>query len=78
MKNYRKWRFPLSVGPEHNCRASVFPTLAMSLDRAPGDPRPAKFFDELEGAIAAQLSLAPVPMKIPLAQMTLVKAISEK
>jgi hypothetical protein len=60
------------------CRASVFPTLAMSLDRVPGDPRPAKFFDELEGAIAAQLSLAPVPMKIPLAQMTLVKAISEK
>lgn len=60
------------------CRASVFPTLAMSLDRVPGGAHSTKFFDELEAGIAARLSLAPVPMKIPLAQMTLVKAMSEK
>ena len=59
------------------CRASVFPTLAMSLDRVPGDVRSTKFFNELESGIAARLSLVPVPMKIPLAQMTLVKAMSE-
>jgi hypothetical protein len=56
------------------CRASVFPTLAMSLDGVPDHARSAKFFDELEAGIAKRLSLAPVRMKIPLAQMTLAKA----
>jgi hypothetical protein len=56
------------------CRASVFPTLAASLDGASGDARSAKFFDELESGIAVRLSVAPVQMTIPLAQMILVKA----
>ena len=60
------------------CRASVFPTLATSLDEVPGDTRLAKFMDQLEAGTAARLSAAPVRMTIPLAQMTLVKAIAEK
>ena len=56
------------------CRASVFPTLATSLDNAPDDTRPARFMDQLEAGIAARLSTAPVRMTIPLAQMMLVKA----
>jgi len=56
------------------CRASVFPTLATSLDNVPGDARSAKFMDQLEAGIAAKLSAAPVRMTIPLAQMMLVKA----
>jgi hypothetical protein len=58
------------------CRASVFPTLAASLDEAPGDARSARFVDELEAGVAALLSIAPVRMTIPLAQMTLVRATS--
>ena len=57
------------------CRASVFPTLAISLDGVPGDARWEKFFNELEAGIAARLSVDPVRMTIPLAQMMLVKAI---
>jgi len=34
--------------------------------------------DQLEAGTAARLSAAPVRMTIPLAQMTLVKAIAEK
>jgi hypothetical protein len=56
------------------CRASVFPTLAASLDGAPGDARSANFIDELEAGVAARLAAAPVRMTIPLAQMMLVKA----
>jgi hypothetical protein len=56
------------------CRASVFPTLATSLDGALGDSRSAKFMDQLEAGMTARLSVAPVRMTIPLAQMTLVKA----
>ena len=56
------------------CRASVFPTLATSLDQVPGDTRSAKFMDQLEAGTASRLSAAPVRMTIPLAQMTLVKA----
>ena len=58
------------------CRASVFPTLATSLDGVPGDARSAKFIDQLEAGTASRLSAAPVRMTIPLAQMTLVKANS--
>jgi S-adenosylmethionine-dependent carboxyl methyltransferase len=56
------------------CRASVFPTLATSLDEVPGETRSAKFMDQLEAGTASRLSAAPVRMTIPLAQMTLVKA----
>jgi hypothetical protein len=58
------------------CRASVFPTLAASLDGAPDSARSLKFIDELETAVAARLAAAPVRMTIPLAQMMLVKANS--
>jgi hypothetical protein len=60
------------------CRASVFPTLATNLDGASGDARSAKFIDQLETGVTARLAPAPVRMTIPLAQMTLVKAIDEK
>jgi hypothetical protein len=60
------------------CRASVFPTLATSLDELPDATQAAKFMDQLEAGIAAWLSTAPVRMTIPLAQMTLVKAIVQK
>jgi len=60
------------------CRASVFPTLATSLGEVPDDTRSAEFMDQLEAGIAARLSTAPVRMTIPLAQMTLVKAIVQK
>jgi hypothetical protein len=56
------------------CRASVFPTLAASLDGAPDSARSAKFMDQLEAGIVARLAAAPVRMTIPLAQMMLVKA----
>ena len=58
------------------CRASVFPTLAASLDGAPDSARSVKFIDELETGLAARLAAAPIRMTIPLAQMMLVKAIS--
>ena len=60
------------------CRASVFPTLATSLDGGSGDARSAKFMDQLETGVTARLSVAPVRMTIPLAQMTLVRAIAGK
>jgi hypothetical protein len=60
------------------CRASVFPTLATSLDEVRDDTGSAKFMDQLEAGIAARLSTTPVRMTIPLAQMTLVKALPEK
>ena len=56
------------------CRASVFPTLAASLDGAPDSARSVEFFDELETGVAARLAVAPVRMTIPLAQMMLVRA----
>ena len=59
------------------CRAAVFPTFAAALDAAPNDARSVKFVDELEADVAARLSAAPIQMKIPLARMTLVKAIDE-
>jgi SAM dependent carboxyl methyltransferase len=56
------------------CRASVFPTLAASLDGAPDSARSVKFFNELETGLTARLAAAPVRMTIPLALMMLVKA----
>ena len=58
------------------CRASVFPTLAASLDGASDSARSVKFFDELETGVATRLAAAPVRITIPLAQMMLVKGIS--
>ena len=58
------------------CRASVFPTLAASLDGASTDARSAKFMDQLESGVTARVAAAPVRMTITLAQMMLVKAIS--
>jgi SAM dependent carboxyl methyltransferase len=53
------------------CRASVFPTLASSLDSG----RDAVGFEErLEKGIAARLAAAPQPMAIPLARMLLAKS----
>ena len=60
------------------CRASVFPTLATSLDEVRDDTCPGRFMDQLEAGITARLSAGPVRMTIPLAQMTLVKALAEK
>ena len=55
-------------------RASVFPTLAASLDGGADDPRFAKFIDRLEAGVAARLSVSPEEMKIPLAQILISKA----
>lgn len=54
-------------------RASVFPTLALSLDRGRDDPRVVAFVSQLETGMATRLAAAPQPMLIPLASMVLVK-----
>jgi hypothetical protein len=54
-------------------RASVFPTLALGLDRGGSDPRARTFMDELEAAMAARLALKPERMVIPLASVMLAK-----
>ncbi|QUR68060.1 SAM-dependent methyltransferase [Mycobacterium spongiae] len=54
-------------------RAALFPTLAAALDGGPGDPRSAEFIEQLEAAIAEQLSTAPEPMQIPLASLVVAK-----
>jgi hypothetical protein len=54
-------------------RASVFPTLALSLDGGRGDPRAPMFLDRLEAAMAAQLARKPEPMVIPLILLVLAK-----
>ena len=54
-------------------RASVFPTLALSLDGGRDDPRVVAFFSKLEAGMAARLAAAPQPMLIPLASVVLVK-----
>lgn len=56
-------------------RASVFPTLAAELRGGEGDPRSAPFFERFEAGLAARLAAAPERMKIPLAQMVLVKGL---
>jgi hypothetical protein len=55
------------------CRASVFPTLASSLEGGRHGPRAAAFEDRLEAGMAARLAAAPQPMIIPLARMLLAK-----
>ncbi len=54
-------------------RAAVFPALARGLDDGARDPRADEFLKELESAVAARLSSAPEPMRIPLALVVLVK-----
>ena len=59
-------------------RASVFPTLAASLSRGADVPRFAKFVDRLEAGVAARLSASPERMKIPLAQMLILKGSASR
>jgi salicylate 1-O-methyltransferase len=54
-------------------RASVFPTLATSLDSGIGDARAAQFVDRLEAGVAERLAAAPEQMQIPLAHLVLIK-----
>lgn len=54
-------------------RAALFPALARGLDGGLHDPRAAEFVDRLERGVAARLSHAPEPMRIPLAVLVLVK-----
>ena len=54
-------------------RASVFPTLAATLDGGRADPRSAEFSSRLEAGLAARLAAAPAEMQIPLAQLVLWK-----
>ena len=54
-------------------RASVFPTLATSLDCGIGDARASQFLDQLEAGVAARLAAAPEQMQIPLAHLVLIK-----
>jgi hypothetical protein len=54
-------------------RASAFPTLALGLDGGRDDPRATKFVDKLEAGMAARLAATPQPMRIPLANIVLVK-----
>ncbi len=57
-------------------RASVFPTLALGLDGGRDDPRAAQFVNKLEDGTAVRLAAAPEPMRIPLANIVLVKNAS--
>jgi salicylate 1-O-methyltransferase len=54
-------------------RASVFPTLAATLDSGLGDARTGQFLDQLEAGVAARLAAAPEQMQIPLAHLVLIK-----
>jgi hypothetical protein len=54
-------------------RASVFPTLAVSLRGGNTDPRRGDFFDKLEAGIAARLAASPERMQIPLAHLVIEK-----
>ncbi|MGD1171115.1 SAM-dependent methyltransferase [Mycobacterium seoulense] len=54
-------------------RAALFPALVRGLDGGPRDARAGEFVDQLERAVAARLSSAPEPMRIPLALVELVK-----
>ncbi|TXI54258.1 SAM-dependent methyltransferase [Mycolicibacterium mageritense] len=55
------------------CRFAVFGVLAEALDGGSADPRRTTFFDRLEAGVAARLSAAPEPTRIPLAQVVLEK-----
>jgi hypothetical protein len=54
-------------------RASVFPTLALSLDGGRDDPRVVAFFSKLEAGMAARLAAAPQAMLVPLASLVIMK-----
>ncbi|OBI31222.1 SAM-dependent methyltransferase [Mycobacterium sp. E1386] len=54
-------------------RAALFPALVRGLDDGVRDARAGEFVEQLQGAVAAQLSSAPEPMRIPLALVELVK-----
>ncbi|MCV7313537.1 class I SAM-dependent methyltransferase [Mycobacterium paraffinicum] len=54
-------------------RAALFPALVRGLDDGVRDARAGEFVDQLQGAVASQLSSAPEPMRIPLALVELVK-----
>lgn len=54
-------------------RAALFPALVRGLDHGVHDQRAAQFVARLEAGVAARLSSAPAPMRIPLALLVLVK-----
>lgn len=54
-------------------RAALFPALVRGLDGGMHDGRAREFLDQLHAAVAEQLSIAPEPMRIPLALVELVK-----
>ena len=54
-------------------RASVFPTLARSLDGGRASARSAEFIERMETGIAARLAVEPEPMRMPLGRMLLAK-----
>ena len=54
-------------------RASVFPTLATSLEGGRDDPRTGPFVDRLSAGVQARLAAAPEPFRIPLAKLLVVK-----
>jgi hypothetical protein len=54
-------------------RASVFPTLARSLDSGPATERAGEFIGRLETGVATRLAAKPESMLIPLAKMLLAK-----
>lgn len=54
-------------------RAALFPALVRGLDGGVDDPRAGEFVERSERAVAAHLSSAPEPMRIPLALVELVK-----
>jgi hypothetical protein len=54
-------------------RASVFPTLARSLDSGPATERTGEFIGRLETGVATRLAAKPESMLIPLAKMLLAK-----
>lgn len=54
-------------------RASLSPALVRALDGGAEDPRAPELAGRLEAAVAERLSAAPEPMRIPLAEVVLVK-----
>jgi hypothetical protein len=54
-------------------RTALFPALAVGLDGGADDPRADEFARRLQAAVAARLSSAPEPMRIPLASVVLLK-----
>jgi hypothetical protein len=56
-------------------RASVFPTLARSLNGGRNEPRAAQFIERLESATTMRLAANPERMLIPLAKVLLAKEL---